>query len=98
MIFKTQFIFPGKMLIQGDPVDLLNVIHYFSYSISTARSQRLMKHYSSYNIYSQNILKYTKCYIMQWNKRQKCCVTTMTHDVTAFRFPPTTVVAYANII
>ena len=48
MISKTQFIFPGKMLIQGDPVDLLNVIHYFSYSISTARSQRLMKHYSSY--------------------------------------------------
>ena len=67
MISKTQFIFPGKMLIQGDPVDLLNVIHYFSYSISTARSQRLMKHYSSYKllyIYLQNVLKYTKCYMM----------------------------------
>ena len=57
MISKTQFIFPGKMLIQGDPVDLLNVIHYFSYSISTARSQRLMKHYSSYKL----LYIFTKC-------------------------------------
>ena len=64
MIFKTQFIFLGKMHIQGDPVDLLNVIHYFSYSISTARSQRLMKHYSSYKICLQNVSKYTKCYMM----------------------------------
>ena len=63
MIFKTQLIYSGKMLIQRDPFELLNVIH-FSYSISTSRSQGLMKHYSSYKIYSQNILKYKNCYMM----------------------------------
>ena len=98
MIFKTQFIFPGKMLIQGDPVDLLNVIHYFSYSISTARSQRLMKHYSSYRDIFTKYIEIQE--MLQHVMEQAPNVLRYHYDSRCYRvsFPPTTVVTFANII